>query len=210
MSFASSLATAGTNCFAARLGAGERKPNGVAARGGTAPTPGEPTGRFPAEPLASDALPPASAVARAVLNRLADPTGVADAAPANRLFFLASPAFSATLRPNLELGLAGVVVAFVVVAASPVGSARFASPPADSPPSTAVSAPAASSLAPLFAFTPATVGTNLDLDADFRTFGANALSRRPGRVVVRVESLGASFAFDVDISHALHRYQSAG
>ena len=189
MSFASNLATAGTNCFAARLGAGERKPNGVAARGGTAPTPGEPTGRFPAEPLASDALPPASAVARAVLNRLADPTGVADAAPANRLFFLASPAFSATLRPNLELGLAGVVVAFV--AASPVGSARFASPPADSPPSTAVSAPTASSLAPLFAFTPATVGTNLDLDADFRTFGANALSRRPGRVVVA--SLGASF-----------------
>jgi len=189
VSFASSLATAGTNCFAARLGAGERKPNGVAARGGTAPTPGEPTGRFPAEPLASVAFPPASAVARAVLNRLADPAGDAAVAPASRLFFLVSPAFSVTLRPNLELGLAGVVV--VVVAASPVvGSARFASLAAAS--STAGSA---GSLAPLFALPPVVDGTNLDLDADFFTFGANALSRRPGRVVCG-ESLGASLAFD--------------
>jgi hypothetical protein len=147
---ASILATAGTICFDARLGAGDLNPNGGATRAGLAAC------GVVAFALAGF-FPAGVPLSRAVLNLLgAFPPPAAT--PDSLDFFLASPPFSPALFPSLDP---------VLVPPSPSSLARFAVPLA----SRASPSPSPAPLSP-------SSRPSLVLDADRFTFGANALARR--------------------------------
>ena len=147
---ASILATAGTICFDARLGAGDLNPNGGATRAGLAAC------GVVAFALAGF-FPAGVPLSRAVLNLLgAFPPPAAT--PDSLDFFLASPPFSPALFPSLDP---------VLVPPSPSSLARFAVPLASRASPSPSPAPRSPSSRP-----------SLVLDADRFTFGANALARR--------------------------------
>lgn len=153
-SLASILATAGTICFDARLGAGDLNPNGGATRAGLA--------LCGVAAFALDGFFPAGVpLSRAVLNLLGvfpPPTATPDSLD----FFLASPAFSTALFPSLDPALAP---------SSPSSLARSLARLAVPLASRASPSPSPTARSPRSR-------PSLVLDADRFTFGANALARR--------------------------------